>query len=280
MEVAILPTGGAGFIWSLVDVGDVVDAAVPVVSIVIPCYEQAAYLPDAVDSVIAQTFTDWELVIVDDGSLDDTGAVAAALIADNPDRRIRLVRQANGGVSSARNAGISVSKGRYVLPLDADDVVEPNMLAATVRLLESRREIGIAYTDLRTFGAADTVFRTPEFNAFTLPAANEFAYCSLYRREIWEAVGGYNPNMVHGNEDWDFWIGAVECGYRAARVPELLFAYRLRPGTRSSLALEHDAMLRRQLRANHPRLYRPWLRLARWSLRLAGRVRRLLRRLS
>jgi glycosyltransferase involved in cell wall biosynthesis len=210
---------------------------------------------------------------VDDGSPDDTVAVANDLIARYPKNRIRLIRQPNGGVARARNAGIASALGRYILPLDADDLIEPGMLESTHRVLEARPDIAIAYTDERTFGAAERVVRTIEFEPFTLPAFNEFCYCSLYRREVWEAVGGYNPNMVHGHEDWDFWIGAVERGYRATRVPEVLFLYRIRPGTRYAQALEHDPELRRQLRANHPRSYRPWLRLARSGLFLGRRVR-------
>jgi len=109
----------------------------PAVSVIIPCYQQAEYLAEAVESVVAQTFTDWESVIIDDGSPDATAAMAEKLIASHPDRRIRLVRQANQGLPSARNSGIAASAGRYILPLDADDLLMPEMLARTVGLLES-----------------------------------------------------------------------------------------------------------------------------------------------
>ena len=124
----------------------------PTVSVVTPCYGQAGFLPEAVSSVVAQTFTDWEIVIVDDGSPDDTAMVAAGLIALHGNR-VRLLRQANGGVARARNAGIAASSGRYVLPLDE-----------TVALLEARPKIGFAYTDLQLFDAAEDVRTTPEFD--------------------------------------------------------------------------------------------------------------------
>src|SRR4051812_15947600 len=107
----------------------------PLVSVIVPCFGQAHYLPEAVGSVLAQTFTDWECIIVDDGSPDDTAAVAARLAAG--DDRIKIVRQENRGLPGARNAGIRAARGRYILPLDADDRLEPTMLEKTVAVLQS-----------------------------------------------------------------------------------------------------------------------------------------------
>lgn len=243
------------------------DPDVPTVSVVIPCYEQAIFLPDAVESVIAQTFAGWEIVIVDDGSTDDTFKVATRLIRRHPGRRISLVRRENGGLATARNTAITHARGRYILPLDADDEIAPQMLERCVALLEATPSIAIAYTDLQRFGDAHELITASEFDPIVLPIANQLNYCSLYRREVWEDIGGYNPNMVHGYEDWDFWVGAVEHGYAARRIPEALFRYRIRRDSMFQRALAHDADLRRQMRANHPRLYRPWNRLSRWCRR-------------
>jgi GT2 family glycosyltransferase len=221
---------------------------VPAISVVIPCYKQAEFLPEAVESVIAQTFTDWEVVIVDDGSPDQTGEVADDLARLHPTKRIRAVRQANAGVARARNAGIERARGSYILPLDADDRIGPTMLERTYRLLEEQPGVAIAYTDVQMFGDDNGVIRAEEFNPTILPTANHLSYCSLYRREVWEAVGGYNPNMVYGYEDWDFWVGAVECGYVARRIPEPLLEYRVRSATRTADAMAHDSELDRRLR--------------------------------
>ncbi|MBI2781899.1 MAG: glycosyltransferase family 2 protein [Chloroflexi bacterium] len=230
------------------------DQTIPTVSIVIPCYNQAQYLPDAVHSVVAQTFTDWEIVIVDDGSPDATAEVARRL-AGEVGSRLRIVSQPNGGLAAARNAGVAAARGRYILPLDADDMLEPKMLARTVDMLEREPGIAIVYTDLRQFGRGAAVVRAEEFSASRLLEANHLSYCSLYRREIWEAVGGYNPNMRHGYEDWDFWIGAAERGYVARRIPQALFRYRVRANGMYANALRHDFELRTQIRANHPASY-------------------------
>ncbi len=253
------------------------DPAIPTVSVVTRCYNQAQYLPEAVRSVAAQTFADWEMVIVDDGSPDDTTEVAGRL-ADELGGRIRLVRQANAGLSGAMNAGVAAARGRYILPLDADDMIEPTMLEKTVAMLERDESIAIAYTDLQQFGQGSDLIQARDFDPARLPEANHLSYCSLYRREIWDAVGGYNPNMTWGYEDWDFWVGAAELGYVARRIAEPLFLYRIRSNSMFATTRQHDAELRHRMRLNHPLTYRMSRRVTRWVVDLALRVRRRLRR--
>jgi glycosyltransferase involved in cell wall biosynthesis len=235
----------------------------PTVSVVVPCYEQAEFLSDAVASVVAQAFTDWELVVVDDGSPDDTVAVTERLKAAHSSRAIRLLRRPNGGVSAARNAGIAVSTGEYVLPLDADDTIAPEMLASTVAALDANPSVAIAYTDFERFGLEQGRFRAPDFDPQLVPSTNQFSYCALYRRDAWLQVGGYNPNMSAGYEDWDFWIGCVEAGFSATRVPVNGFRYRVRAASRNLNAIGRDGELRRRIRRNHPSAYRLPRRLGR-----------------
>jgi glycosyltransferase involved in cell wall biosynthesis len=248
------------------------------VSVVVPCYEQAQYLPEAVASVIAQTFSDWEIVIVDDGSPDDTAAVAAGLIAQHPDRRIRLLRQANQGPCVARNQGIAASAGRYILPLDADDLLAPEMLERTVAVLDADPSVAIAYTDQRHFGSVEREVRLPDWDADILRRRNLPGYASLYRHEVWEAVGGYNPNMREGYEDWDFWIGAAERGFVGKRIPEPLLAYRVKDDSRQIRATDRHRELVAMIHANHPDWFaHPWRRWRHWPGRLRRRLQHALR---
>lgn len=226
----------------------------PTVSIVIPCFKQAHYLPDAVQSVLAQTFTDWELIIVNDGSPDDTAAVARGLAARHPDRKIVLLTKPNGGLSDARNAGMRAARGRYLLPLDADDKLAPEFLQATVTLLNGNPEIAVAYTDLQCFEGSTEVIPKGEFGQ-NLMLENRVAYCALFRREVWETVGGYNANMSAGYEDWDFWVGAVEHGFRGQRIPSNLFLYRVRAQSMITTAMQRHRDLIARIVLNHPRAY-------------------------
>ena len=227
----------------------------PAVSVVIPCYQQAEYLAEAVESVVAQSYRDWEIVIVDDGSTDATATVAGDLIARHPARRMRLVRQANQGLPGARNSGIAASAGRYILPLDADDILLPQMLEKTAGLLDADPSTAIAYTDYLRFGADSRQVKTGRWSLDDLAYRCQLSGPSLFRREVWLAVGGYNPNMRGGYEDWDFWMAAAERGFRGRRIAEPLFGYRIKPSSMIVDAIANDAALRRQLARNHPGLY-------------------------
>ncbi|HVY72271.1 MAG TPA: carbamoyltransferase C-terminal domain-containing protein, partial [Verrucomicrobiae bacterium] len=225
------------------------------VSVVIPCYNQAHFLREAVGSVLGQSFTDWEAIIVNDGSKDDTSTVAKAIISENPSRKITLVEKPNGGLSDARNAGIHTATGKYVLPLDADDLIQPEFLAKTVSVLEANPRVSIAYTDVEQFGVRNEIWRTRDDDPKLVLNNTRHAYCALFRRGVWETVGGYNRNMVWGYEDWDFWVGCFEHGLVEQRVPEPLMRYRTKAESMVTRALQHDEELRAQIVKNHPSLY-------------------------
>lgn len=225
------------------------------VSIIIPCYNQANYLPEALESVVKQSFTDWECIIVNDGSNDNTCPVARSLISKYTDKKIRLINQKNSGLANARNTGMKASTGKYMLPLDADDLLHPEMLHKTVSLLEQYREIAIAYTDVKYFGQSNKIVQSGEYDFQRLRAQNHLNYCSLYRKEAWIAVGGYNPNMAMGYEDWDFWIGCGEKGFYGRRIPEPLFLYRVKESSMYTNALRHHSELTARIVLNHPNLY-------------------------
>jgi glycosyltransferase involved in cell wall biosynthesis/Flp pilus assembly protein TadD len=228
----------------------------PLVSVIIPCYKQAQYLPEAIATLIAQTYTAWEAVIVNDGSPDDTSTVAQALIAAHPDRRIRLVEKANGGLSSARNAGIRASQGEYILPLDADDALHPQMLEKTVTVLLSHPNDAVAYTHIQHFGAQEDVWHAGPFTSDAMAEDNRLVCTALYKREIFDAVGGYAEDMP-AYEDWDFWLSALERGYSGRLVPEPLFRYRKARTSMLTGANARRARLTAHVVTRHPQLYGP-----------------------
>ncbi|MEB2308882.1 MAG: glycosyltransferase [Candidatus Brocadiaceae bacterium] len=227
----------------------------PLVSVIIPCYNQANFLPEAVESVVNQNYKNWECIIVNDGSSDNTTQVAKSLIKKYSDNQIQLINQVNQGLSCARNAGIKVSKGKFILPLDADDLVHSEMLKKTVALLEAQSEIAIAYTDVKQFGSANQIICADEYDFNRLRFQNHLNYCSLYRRKAWESAGGYNLNMTWGYEDWDFWISCGKKGHYGKRIPEPLFLYRVKERSMYTKALEHHQELMAQIVLNHPNLY-------------------------
>jgi glycosyltransferase involved in cell wall biosynthesis len=252
----------------------------PPITVVIPCFEQAEYLMEAVASVAAQTRTACEAIIVDDGSPDDTAAVAAAAIERFGDR-IRLLRQSNQGVAAARNAGVQAARGAYIVPLDADDRLHPEFLARTAELLDSDPTVGVAYTDYELFGTTNQIVHVPAFDLDGLCRGNRILNTAMYRIEAWQAVGGYNPNLSLAFEDWDFWLGCAEHGFTPRHVAGVLLSYRIRPGTRNDRAPRERRGMRAQVEANHPRLFTPRRRIVRRVRRIPMNVqRRVLRFLS
>ena len=142
------------------------------------------------------------------------------------------------------------------MPLDADDKLEPTFLSRVVEKLRIDASISIVHTDAKVFGVRDGVWVCNRpFCTAALIQQNGLPYCSLYRREIWEEIGGYNPNMTAGYEDWDFWLAAAEIGFRAARVAEPLFLYREKATSMLGKAREHHASLHARMRLNHPDLF-------------------------
>ncbi len=200
--------------------------APPLVSVIIPCYNQSAFLAETIESVALQNFDRWECIIIDDGSTDGTESVANTAIERHHDKPIRYIRQPNRGVCNARNTGISASRGKYILPLDADDKLRYDYLTETVAALEGNPDYSIVYVDEQNFGLKKHVHSKGTSSIEALKMGNVHDYCSLYRREVWERQGGYSPAMYLGGEDWNFWVGAAKLGFRSIHLAKPLFLYR------------------------------------------------------
>ncbi len=226
------------------------------VAVIIPCYRQAHFLAATVASVCAQTYTDLEIVIVDDGSPDDTAVVAERLAAAFGERAIRLVKQHNQGLAASRNNGIAATSAEYVLVLDSDDLIAPTFVEDCVRVLDARPDLSIAYGQQRYFGDENQFTQMPEYDFVLLTRRNLFPCTALYRRRAFDEVGGYNERMT-SYEDWDFWLGCGERGHFGAFVPHAVFCYRKRNGSMLAEARSRDTLLKAQIVLNHPLLYSP-----------------------
>jgi glycosyltransferase involved in cell wall biosynthesis len=231
------------------------DSHAPRVSVVIPCFKQAHFLRECVESVIAQSFRDWECIVVNDGSPDNTSEVVKSLMGAYPDKSIRLIEQENRGVSEARNEGIRAARAPYILPLDADDTIVPDMLLETSKVLDERPEVPMVFTDRVHFGLRTGAVSLLPYSLKNIMGQNMPSYCSLYRRAIWQAVGGYNPNMRAGYEDWDFWISCAEKGFIGYHLAVPLFRYRIQSESRDTGARRRDTELRCQIILNHASSY-------------------------
>ncbi len=194
----------------------------PKVSVIIPCYNHGEYLDEAVESVLAQTFQDSEIIIVDDGSTDQA---TIDLLEGYNKPKTCVIRTDNRGLASARNNGIKEAKGEYIVPLDADDKIGKEYLKKAVKILDENEDIGIVYCESVHFGIKKEPFRLPEYSFNQMLEANIIFCSSFFRKKNWERVGGFNINLVYGWEDWDFWLSIVELGLKVYRIPEVLFFF-------------------------------------------------------
>jgi glycosyltransferase involved in cell wall biosynthesis len=220
-----------------------------------PVFNAGAHLEDALSSVTAQTYRDFELVIVDDGSTEERTRVLLDAAARRPE--VTLHRTENRGPSRARNLAIERARAPYVLPLDADDYLAPGFLARTVPVLDAEPALGVAYTWVGLVGGHHGVWKTGDFALPALLSRCTIHVTSLYRRELWSAVGGYDPRFVESFEDWDLWLGAVARGFTGRCVPEVLTYYRRSDSSREKRAREPgvSGRLMRTLVEKHRALY-------------------------
>jgi len=224
------------------------------VSVVIPCFNLGAFLPEAVDSVLAQTRPADELVVVDDGS-DDPATLAALAQIERAGQRV--LRQANGGASAARNAGIAATSGQHVLCLDADDVLLPSFLERAVERMDASPSAGIVAGYVEAFGESKGIWRPREHSLQAMLTQNCVPSASLFRRCCWAEVGGY-ADIVAG-QDWDFFLAIVVRGWRWEVVPEVLYRYRRRSGSLSDYREAHREEMLRPVLARHEAAYREHL---------------------
>lgn len=195
----------------------------PKVSVIIPCYNHGKFIDDAVASVLAQTYPDIEIVIVDDASEDQL--TREKLANYKQDRTQVIILTKNVGLPEARNTAIRTAKGKYILPLDADDKIAPTYVAKAVALMEQNENCGIVRCYTQTFGDENWKAEL-SYDFEKMLATNLLVATSMFRKQDWERVGGYKTSMKYGYEDYDFWLSIIEMGRDVLTIPEILFFYR------------------------------------------------------
>ncbi len=224
------------------------------ISIIIPCYNQAQYLPETLQSVLNQTYKNWECVIVNDGSPDNTEEIATKW--QNKDSRFIYLKKENGGLADARNYGIKASKGKYILPLDSDDLIATTYIEKAIKILDENDNIGVVYSKANFFGNRKGKWKIPKHSIKRSLLFNTIFCSAVFRHSDFAKTNGYNTNMLYGYEDWDFWLSLFETGAIVYRIDEPLFLYRIHSKSMvRSFNLEKLTFLHSQLINNHLELY-------------------------
>lgn len=253
----------------------------PKVSVIIPSYNLGQYIVETLESVAAQTYTDWECLIVENGSTDGSlGIVNDYCYHDT--RFIPVVYKENIGVAAARNRALELAEGEYILFLDADDLIAPGYMAAAVEALDADPLLTVVYGRGQRFGA-ETAWDLPPFSMDTMLARN-CLYISCFFRKTQAAA--FDPSFKSGYEDWDFWLSLLEQFDQphVLQLPEVYFFYRTRRGSRNA-GVTDEALkdIRFKLWEKHKSLYakyfcnpletveykrmeRSFLKASRWSL--------------
>lgn len=213
----------------------------PLISVVIPCYNDGTFLPETIMHVRKQTLTDYEIIVVNDGSTDP---LTLKVLQQLPAQGIRVLHKANGRMSSARNHGVHHAKGRYIAALDADDYFAPAFFKKAVDLLEKEKNTAVVTSYIQLFGARKKLSKPRGGNEYNFLFSNQCPACAMVRKSCWDAVGGYDEAMVMGYEDWEFYIRITQRGWTVHVIPEVLFFYRQTPkSTHNNDTLPHRPQL-------------------------------------
>jgi glycosyltransferase involved in cell wall biosynthesis len=195
---------------------------------------------------------------VNDGSPDNTEEIAKGYC--ERDKRFNYIYKINGGLSSARNAGIKNSNGEFILPLDSDDLIGPEYLLKAIERFQFFPDTKLVYCKVNLFGKENGEWGLPDYNYVDLLFENMIFCSAIFKRKDYDNTNGYNENMLHGLEDWDFWLTLLQESDIVHCLPDIYFHYRIRHESMlRSLTNENGLQLRKIIYTNHKEKYQEFI---------------------
>ncbi len=225
------------------------------VSVIMPCYNDGKYIMEAIDSIGKQTYQNWELIIVDDGSDDEE---TKQIINEIQNPKIKVFHTEHLRPARARNYGIQKAEGKYILPVDSDDRIHEEYMEKAVKKIESNSQIGVVYCKAELFGEKNGPWNLPDYSFEQMLLDNIVFVTALFYKSDWEKVGGFNTSMAQGMEDYDFWLSILSIGREIYQIPEALFFYRIKPISRTTNFQDNCTQVQstyRQIYYNHKEFY-------------------------
>lgn len=201
------------------------------VSVIIPCFNDGRYLRESLQSVKNQTYDNIEIIICNDGSTDE---LTLQVLDECSNAGIMVLHLTNRGPAVARNKGIKIATGKYILPLDADDCIEKSYIEKAVKTIEKDCSIGAVYCYADLFGNVSGRWNLPDYSLERMLVDNIVFVTAVFRKEDWEKVGGFCENFKYGMEDYDFWLSILSLGKKIVQLPEVLFFYRIKDISRTT----------------------------------------------
>ena len=225
------------------------------VSLIVPCYNQSEFISETLDSILYQTYNYWECIIINDGSTDNSEEIILEYC--KRDSRFKYIYQENQGIVASRNNAIKQCHGRYILPLDGDDIILKEYLELAVKKLDEDDNIELVYCDVVFFGIPqEQRLQLPELNMRNMLFKGCCVNSSVFRKASFDKIGGYKSEMKDGWEDWEFFISLLENGGKAYKLHRTLFKYRVNKNSRTtSINNNNKIKLKTQIVKLHPRLF-------------------------
>ncbi len=196
----------------------------PLISVVIPCFNDGVYLPETISKLTLQTEQSFEIIIVNDGSTDTHTLEVLNQFATQ--ENITVLHKENGRMSSARNHGVKYAKGKFIAALDADDYFDSSFFKQAVDILNIEPTTAVVTSYIKYFGNKTGTSKPRGGNAFNFLFSNQCPACAMVRKEVWDQVGGYDESMKLGYEDWEFYIRITKLNLVVHLIPEYLLYYR------------------------------------------------------
>ncbi len=226
----------------------------PLVSVIIPCYNQGLYIEETLNSVFSQTYNNIEIIVINDGS--DDLLTTDKLFKLSSDSRIKILHIENKGVSAARNFAINISLGDYIFPLDADDLISETYIEKALSILEEDKSIDLVYCRAVYFGERSGEIDLGDYDLKSMLCRNQIINSVLLRKNKIIAIDGYDENFKLGWEDWDFYLRYIKDISQVHKINEILFKYRIKTESRNeSLIFERLNLVEQQLYHKHINLY-------------------------
>lgn len=220
------------------------------ISIIIPSYNQQDYLADAIESALSQTIKPKEIIVIDDGSTDNSPEIARNY------KGVKVISQVNKGLASARNTGIMNAKGSWILPLDADDILQDNAIDKITEAIKENPDVDVIGLSFKCFGKAQDnviLMDNPKIEDFL--TGNRIGYCSAIRKSKLLEIGGYSPKMTWGYEDLALWINLLYRGAKIVTLKDILWLYRTKENSMITTAQAHHEELMSQIKKDFPQYY-------------------------
>lgn len=217
------------------------------ISIIIPCYNDGQYLQECIDSVLSYTGTlELEIIIVNDGSTDTKTLELLNVLEQN--NKIKIIHQANRGLSAARNQGIQISQADFFIPLDSDDMINPAFIDSAYRSITQGNDV--VYGNVQLFGEKQEL-KITQWNPYTQMYVNGIHAFAIIRKSIWKQIGGYDVNMKLGYEDWEFWINSYKHKAVFLKIEKLSYFYRVKKQSMVTQTIQKHSQILQYIHTKH-----------------------------